>query len=420
MAENKKILIIQSYNANKGDNSVISAMLSSLTPYNYSITLTAFNSEKAKNEYNIPAYDYLISAWNIKNAKTKFFLLWEFGKEILWSLYSLFVLWFLKFKIVLPLPKNKEDIIKSYQEADLVVLPGGHFFSSYNSIFNNLSHFYALRFAQLLGKKTMAYAQSIGPFDGFTGWVEKKLSFYVLRRADIVTFRESSSMRLYPYKNACLTAEAVFLQPIVKLDYVFIDDYFHKQNDEIIVGVTIHHIYYKHYFEREEYVKIMAGIFNKILRDYKSEILIISMEDSYLNNGGDRIIAKEMVNFVNEKERVKIVDKDLTSMEIANIISQVDVFIGTKTHSIVYALKTGTPVLSISYQKKSTEFMKQFCIEDYAIDMGKLSVSEFMNIFNKLMQERNAIKNILLQQYLAVKKSAAKNNILLKNLLENG
>ncbi|MDR2409913.1 MAG: polysaccharide pyruvyl transferase family protein [Bacteroidales bacterium] len=265
----------------------------------------------------------------------------------------------------------------------------------------------------------MVYAQSIGPFNGLFGWIEKKLAFDALRRANIVTLRESSSLQIYPYKNVRLTAETVFLQPVIKLDHISMSDFFSRDNDKIVVGVTIHHIYYKHFFAKDVYIKLMSGIFNAIIQNYKSNILIIPMEDIYGSHGGDRSIAREIINHVNEKERIKIIEEDFTSMETANIISQTDVFIGTKTHSIVYALKTGAPLISISYQQKSSEFMRQFCVEDYSIDMGKLSINGFMNIFEKLILERNDIKKKLKKKYCAVKEMAEKNNILLRSLLEN-
>lgn len=60
MVEHKNILIIQCYNANKGDNSVLSVMLSTLKSLNCGIIITAFDPEKAEKEYKIEAYEYLL------------------------------------------------------------------------------------------------------------------------------------------------------------------------------------------------------------------------------------------------------------------------------------------------------------------------------------------------------------------------
>ena len=108
----KNILIIQSYNANKGDNSVISVMLSSLRAYNCHITLTAFDSEKARSEHRVDAYDYLFSFRDMKLAKGKLTFFWAGLKAIGWLLYSLNVLLFLKMDILLPLNQEKRNVIK--------------------------------------------------------------------------------------------------------------------------------------------------------------------------------------------------------------------------------------------------------------------------------------------------------------------
>lgn len=416
MDYSKKILIIQSFNANKGDNSVISVMLSSLQKYNFDISITAFDPIKAQKEHNIKASEYLFSFREMKLANSKFSFLWAGICEATWLFYSLFVLLSLKLNFYLPVPDRKKGVIMAYKNADVIVLPGGHFFTNFNSLINNFSHYYALRYAQLLGKKTMVYSQTIGPYSkSITGQIEKAMANRVLSRTNKVTLREEDSLKCYNQSNASVTAETVFLEPIIKLN-VNINKYIPENNPQFIVGCTIHHIYYKHYYSKEKYIKLMVSIFNAILSKYDCHLIIIPMEDKY-KTGGDRPIIQEMMNMVGSKERISMVTDDLNSMETANLISQSDIFIGTKTHSIVYGLKTATPTLSISYQAKSTEFMKLFSMEHFAIPMAKLNNNNFIDLFDELYLNRAKLKKQMQDMSFIVEKKAEKNNTILNELV---
>lgn len=415
----KKILIIQSYNPNKGDNSVVGLMLSSLKKQGYEVSITAFDPTKAKRDYRIEAFDYLISFRKMKLASRKgTFLMYAFI-ELLWSLYLFLWIGLDRLEIKLPLPKGKRKMIEAYLKADLVVLPGGHFFTSFNSLPNNFTHYCGLRFAQLIGKKTMVYSHTVGPYkDNAVGKLERFIANRVLERADLVTLRESDSLRNYSGKNVKVTAETVFMEPVPQIE-TNIAKYIPQYAEEPVVGITVHHIYYKHYFSKEYYVKLMGDIFDAILDGYDCHILIIPMEDNY-KAGGDRPIIKEMIQKVDARfrDRISMVTDDLSSTETANVISRCDLFVGTKTHSIVYGLKTATPTLSISYQEKSTEFMKMFGMEENAIPMSKLNQTDFMHIFDRIYRCRKEIRQILSEAYPQVKEKAESNNVLLNKLMD--
>jgi colanic acid/amylovoran biosynthesis protein len=415
MDHNKNLLIIQCYNANKGDNSVLSTMLSTIEPLGCNIKISAYDPDKAIKEYNIMAFEYLFSFKDAKLASNKLKRIFYLLKELLWLFYSLFLLICIRIKCPIIVPKNKKGLIKAYMDADLIVLPGGHFFTSFNSLINNFSHYYALRFAQIIGKKTMVYSETVGPYKGLSGFIERILANRCLKRCNVVTLRERDSLKSYHEKNARLTAETVFLKP-VHVHPLQLLTYTNNDQVSFVVGMTVHHIYYKHYFEKGVYVKIMSDIINAILDKYPCYVLIIPMEDKY-NSGGDRPIIKEIIDKVQDKKRVGYVDIDLNSEETANLIGQVDIFVGTKTHSIVYGLKTATPTLSISYQQKSNEFMKLFDMEKYSIDMKNLNVVDFMEKFDKLYINREKVVNHLKDKYPDVKLMSEENNRILAGLL---
>lgn len=417
----KNLLIIQNYNANKGDSSVIHTMKKTITEMDgeVSISLTSYDPEMAKEEYALESAEWIINFRNIKLAHSKIGKLYYFVKEFLWIIYSLVWIVFYKIGLNLPLPKFKKKTIKLYLQSEVVVLPGGHFFTNLNGFPVNISHAYGLLYAKLLGKKTMVYSQTVGPFFGKFATLTKRITDFVIKHTDVVTLREEDSTQYCKgYENVYVTAETVFALPTnttVSKNIKQLQDL--KKDEKTLVGVTIHHIYFKHFFSRDDYVKIMSNIFDEIIGKYDCNILIIPMEASY-HKGGDRPIANEMKELCKYKESIYILDGDLDPLTTSSVIANTDIFVGTKTHSIVYGLKSIVPTLSISYQQKSTEFMKMFGVEENAIDLKVLNINDFMNIFNRLFENKGKYKNIQKENYEIVKNKSLENNRYLLSLFK--
>jgi polysaccharide pyruvyl transferase WcaK-like protein len=101
------------------------------------------------------------------------------------------------------------------------------------------------------------------------------------------------------------------------------------------------------------------------------------------------------------------------------VIANTDIFIGTKTHSIVYGLKGLVPTISISYQDKSNQFMKMFNVSENAIDMKKLTVDDFMKIFARVYNSTDLYRTKQTDALPKVKRLAEMNNDILLGLLRN-
>lgn len=172
----KNLLIIQNYNANKGDSSVVHTMKKTILEMSsdVNISLTSYDSKMAKDEYSLNSAEWIINFKDIKLSKSKLGKIYYFLREFLWIIYSL--IWILCYKVGLkmPLPKNKKETIELYLQSEVVVLPGGHFFTNLNGFPVNISHAYGLLYAKWLGKKTMIYSQTVGPFFGKFGPFTKK------------------------------------------------------------------------------------------------------------------------------------------------------------------------------------------------------------------------------------------------------
>jgi len=76
-------------------------------------------------------------------------------------------------------------------------------------------------------------------------------------------------------------------------------------------------------------------------------------------------------------------------------VSEVDVFVGEKLHSTIFALCTHTPAIMLDYRPKCYEFMESFDLLDYNIRIDKLKVE---NLLEKIDHLYNSID--ILQKHI--------------------
>ncbi|MDN5290611.1 MAG: colanic acid/amylovoran biosynthesis protein [Anaerophaga sp.] len=415
----KNILIVQNYNINKGDVSVVHAMQYSLkqTFPEIEINLTSYDPVKAEKEYGADAAYWLIDYSHIKKSNSFIRKIFSLVNEFVWLAYSwIWVNLYSKGIIRKGLmPQKRKKTIDLYLKADVVVLPGGHFFTTLNKFPVLFSHFYSIWFAKKLGKKTMIYAHTIGPFNGLWGRIAHKLTNKVINFCDKITVRESDSLKYNLKEKMILTGETVFLKKNVK--DVPLDTSVLKGKDKL-VGITIHHIYYSQFFTRDEYIRIMVDILNRIIENYGFDVLFIPMESYRNKEGGDRKMIKDIRDQVEKYDKTQVVKGDRTPEETEKIISTLDFFIGTKTHSIVYALKNCIPTISIAYQEKSNEFMKTFNVRENSIDLKSLNVQDFIEIFDRVANNPQKYRQIERTSLKEVVKNARKNNEVLFELIK--
>ena len=242
---------------------------------------------------------------------------------------------------------------------------------------------------------------------------------YVLKRTDLITIREKDSMQYMKGCNAVLTAETVFSIPTdMSLAKQVTELTNLRKQGKIIVGLTIHHIYYKYFFTKEEYVRHMVTVLDMITNEFDCNVLLIPMEAN-TGNYNDRHLAKEMKEKMQKPDMFTIIECDYEPSVTASIIANCDMFIGTKTHSIVYALKGEIPILCIAYQQKSNEFMDLYGVLENSIDLKDINKERVTKIFSRMYNHLDEIRKIQKEHNAIIRSKSLENKELLLKLLDN-
>lgn len=115
-------------------------------------------------------------------------------------------------------------------------------------------------------------------------------------------------------------------------------------------------------------------------------------------------VSEELYSYVDEP--------DMNCFDITSFYSQVDYIIGTRFHSVIFAMTSLTPAIAISYSgNKTTGIMEDIGLEEYVVEIGEMNSKDLLTKFSKLVNETESVKTKL-RNYLNQCESYKKDLVL--------
>jgi coenzyme F420 hydrogenase subunit beta len=409
----KNVLIINHLSFNKGNHAVLRTILQELSAaYGSTVHVVVSSDDKKLTETRdgVEAFSWPFDIHPIKLRKGLVGRVVAASRQLLASICLLFT-W--------GVTRRGRILRKHFNSADLVITPGGHLFTTMNNILAVWNYTLSVLLAKKAGKPVVGLAQSVGPFSGMFGGLSRALARKAILSMDKILLREDTAvstlraMRI-PESRYSLAGEMVYL----------LGDKTAKtpetgtiREGRERVGVTIHHIYFKYHMSKEDYLSHMSRFFNSLLKKHGNiDLVFLPME--YTTEGPrDRVMINEIIELIHNKAAVQILERDAGPEELVDMIRGFDFFIGTKTHSIVMALQSCIPTLSISYHEKSKFFMDEWGVGDYSIYLKDISGDRLDSLFDRLYERRQTVRTVLRQKREINLANAAKNTDLMKEYL---
>ena len=407
------VLIINHFPLNKGNHAILRTMIGTINQFdkNIKIVVSSYDEQLTAKRDKVESFMWPV---NVKKIAEKKFIFLQVLIAITEIVNSLIILYSPRFS------KKSENIYNYNKKADIILCPGGHLFTSMNPLISVWTYTISILLAKKMNKPVFGLSQTIGPFEGISGKIARYLSKKAIRNMDMIILRDKSSediLRTFQLENInyISAGDIVYLlNNIVKKEEC---NFREIKQDKVNVGITIHHLYFKYHMSRREYVNIMSSFCNQLVNIFQNvNIIFIPME--YKNKDPkDRTLICEIMDSINNKENIDIVERDLQPEELLSFMKQLDFFVGTKTHSIVLSLLAGTPTLCISYHEKSNFFMHEWGVGEYAINLKNINNENLLKLFGKLSNNKKKIKTILENSRDKMKAQANKNFEIILNKL---
>lgn len=364
------------------------------------------------NSVNYSKYDMLFWGWRaIKDFLITVLLLTKVEK--INNLGKLFI------------NKRQSETFNLFKEADGVILKGGgifHFYGKITELYLSYYFLYHIMLAKRFNKKVYILPNSFGPFNNTL--VNGMLKTY-LSKADFISSRENISYEclkdILKIKSLLFPDLGFFVKASTRDFTQYLQDKGVPINNKKLVCITLRpYRFPKSKNPSEKYQNYVSEIVKTVEFLLKKEYHVIFMAHTLGPSAheDDRIAISDVLKNIQDNNIMKnityIEDADLNCKDLVKIYSYMNLIIGTRFHSVIFALNSNIPAIAISYGgNKGMGIMKDIGIENLNISIEEIEANKLKNKIDyiennylliqekiieyreKIQQEREELKNKL-------------------------
>ncbi|MFQ3550132.1 MAG: polysaccharide pyruvyl transferase CsaB [Armatimonadota bacterium] len=292
-------------------------------------------------------------------------------------------------------------VIKEIKNSDIVISGGGSLLQDVTSKKSLQYYLLILRIAQFFKKKTMIYAQGIGPLKDASS---RKSVAKVLKRVDEITVRDQDSKNLLislgilPSKIEIVCDPAVLIEPDLHVSNIILKDL--NAGNETLIGVSL-----RPWHNQEKWLNELAEGIKNACKKLHAKPIIISMQpeiDLQLSKAfDDAIILPNIYD-------VKV---------LKGIISNCKLIVGMRLHSLIFAASERVPFVPISYDPKVNSFSETIGKKDI-IDLENINSDDVCEKIIEEYSKREESFSILSKKSSEMRAQAIYAGTCLKELID--
>jgi colanic acid/amylovoran biosynthesis protein len=391
----KNIIISHVYSReNKGDAALTSVLIQDLRRKFKGANLTILQLESIKHNGRFegvaekPSFMYYV-ANRYRNPLLKLtYALYMMSATLFWAAVRRYLGWNIY------LPPHLRETAQLYEQADLIVPVGGGYIRSRKGLamcFNVPLLLHPLLVGYLLGKPTVLYPQSIGPF---VHRFEGRLVALVLKRMTLVVLREDASVnllaRLGVTHNVVRSVDSGFLLRSTQRSNV------HKTYsipaNKLIVGVTVRA--WLTGTAQTVYERAVAEALDNIVEQFGVHILFIPQVTASKGDD-DRVVSRRVRKYMRHPTGVTLLNASLDQYQIKSIYNELDALLGTRFHSVIFSLTSFVPVVAIEYEHKTSGIMHDLGLDQWVIKIEDVATAKLIAALHELLQHKTQYKAYL-------------------------
>lgn len=281
------------------------------------------------------------------------------------------------------LNKEQKESLDVFPSLKALVIKGGGFLHSYGKLQDPYVMYYFLfdlMLAHRYNIKTIVLPNSIGPLkNGLAKYFVKR----VLKKTSFISVREDVSYKFvdeqlglkvhkYPDLGFFLKSSSFDSTTYLKNKGVNLD------NKNILLTLRPYRFdgfKNPNKLYRDYLTEISQVVEDQIKRGYKFTFMAHTLGPS--NHENDTLALKEVLDILSPqvKEHVTYIeDYALNAQDIQKIYSNYDILIGTRFHSVIFALNEKIPCVAIAYGgNKSYGIMQDMFLGDFVIGIEKVN-----------------------------------------------
>ena len=299
------------------------------------------------------------------------------------------------------LPQKQKELLLAYLDADIIVsCPGGFLYSSGKIGITFLLSIFIMGYGIIAGKPLYILPQSIGPIK--RKWEAKLLSI-LLTKARIVMVREEISKEHIlslgiELKHMYVLPDLGFSynQPFDKKEFQnwLLQNQINLIHDYPVLGITAMNWEAQNhsFLFQAQYEETIAEVCKYFIEKYNGQIIFYTQVWGPTLDQDDRIPATRIIKKIKGyASRTFFFSIPAPPSMIKHSISLSNIFIGTRMHSNIFAYLETVPFIAIGYLHKTRGIARAIGVEDWVIDINKISKQALINMLDKLWTTRETI-----------------------------
>jgi colanic acid/amylovoran biosynthesis protein len=297
--------------------------------------------------------------------------------------------------------RRQRPLLRAYFDADLVISSAGNFLYSSGRVGAPfLLAIYSLAYAWLCGKPLYMMPQTIGPLH--RGW-ERSLVRWAAGKIRLVFVRDAISMAELQAMNAwhsgCyLVPDLAFALPRAARqqgERLLQEMTVVPERDRPLLGVTLinwgaQNITFK---RQAEYETAVAAAIRAFLTTHGGRALLFAQVGGPAKAEDDRVPAlrvKEQLSAL--ADSVVVAPAHVPAEQLKAAYGLMDIFMGSRLHSNIFALSEGVPAVTIQYQYKTRGVLRMLDLEQWVIDIEAVTAPDLSACLERLWQQRHTVR----------------------------
>jgi len=305
---------------------------------------------------------------------------------------------------------NLLKIIRVMKKSKLFINGGGNLMQDGTSTRSIIYYLSTTWLAKRLGLKVMVYANGIGPINRK---INRKLTSKVLNEVDFITLRENLSieelnnLKIQGPKIVVTADPALTIEPVADnvVDKIFAEEGI--PGEEPLIGISVRKCEKQVKFDE----RVIAEAADYLIEKYGVKPLFIPMQHSK---------DMEIIHRITSKMSGKayVLKGEYDASHLLGVIGRMEMLIGMRLHSLIYAASLGIPVVGLIYDPKIEGFLQYFH-QASAGHVSELSFEKLRQVIDQVWNNKADIREQLSGVTAELKKKALENAEIAVSLIEN-
>ena len=300
-------------------------------------------------------------------------------------------------------------ILRAVRQCDMLISGGGSLLQDVTSSKSIHYYLFIIRLAKLLGKKVFIYSQGIGPIDHA---FNRRATARALKKADGIVVRDERSAKLLeqiglPQERIVITADPVIRmkRPDRTVGREILARAGIKKDGRLTVGWAIREKNRDSTFVRE-----ITECIRWLRENYDAESVLIPFHYEE-----DREVCSVIAERTNGA--AKCLSEKYLSEDMLSIIGNMDVLVGVRLHSMIYAAIMGVPIIGVSYDPKCTAFLNSVGLDSLST-RETFSAEAFKAEFARVLETGKEQTATVAENMRRLQKELDTNEEMIRDIME--